>query len=109
MALEKELNIKSVDGSRTTHGETSQSSAEHEKDNGMSSLETARDIVLEMEKNHAEQTSHYSDELKNMSKTLTKLRKENEDLIAQCKELQAENDELSMALDDSESVDSDMA
>ena len=105
LALERELNIKSTDGSAGSGNVQKIDSSD--EDNGLTSLETARDIVVEMEKKHEEQTKQYSDELKNMSRTLSKLRKENEDLMAQCKELQAENDELSMALEDASDVESD--
>ena len=62
------------------------------------SLSTAKDIILTMEKQHDEETKGYLAELKTLTKTLAKVRQEHSDLVAQCKELAAENAELSAAI-----------
>ena len=61
-------------------------------------LSTAKDIILTMEKQHDVETKGYLDELKSLTKTLAKVRQEHSDLVAQCKELAAENAELSAAI-----------
>ena len=108
MALETELQIR---GGKKVNRSMSQSTSGVEPPSAASlaepsssecdtsdPLSAARDIITDMEAKHDEETNQYLSELQGMSKTLTKVRRENEELVAQCKELEAENAELSAAV-----------
>ena len=108
MALEAELQIRggeklSRSMSRSTAGVDApaglaEAPAAAAKEDKSDPLSAARDIMTDMEAKHEEETKQYLSELQGMSKTLTKVRRENEELVAQCKELEAENAELSAAV-----------